>query len=71
MTASISKILVIDDDPQITKALEFRLGALGLKVIRSPNAKVGALLAKTECPDLIITDQNMPEMSGEYLIIKL
>jgi len=68
---SVPKILVVDDDPQITKALMIRLGALGLEVIRSPNAKVGALLAKTECPDLIITDQNMPEMSGDYLIAKL
>ena len=67
----VPKILVIDDDPQITKALMIRLGALGLEVIRSLNAKVGARLAKTECPDLIITDQNMPEMSGEYLIVKL
>ncbi len=68
---SVPKILVIDDDPQITKALMIQLGALGLEVVRSPNAKVGVPLAKTECPDLIITDQNMPEMSGEYLIVKL
>ena len=68
---SVPKILVIADDPQITKALMTRLGALGLEVVRSPNAKVGALLAKTECPDLIITDQNMPEMSSEYLLVKL
>ena len=65
---SVPKILVIDDNSQITKALMIRLGALGFEVTRSPNAKVGALLARTECPDLIITD---PEMSGEYFIVKL
>ncbi len=68
---AVPKILVIDDDPQITKALMIQLGALGLEVVRSPNAKVGVPLAKTECPDLIIIDQNMPEMSSEYLLVKL
>ena len=42
-----------------------------LDVIRSPNAKDGVHLASTEGPDLIITDQNMPDGSGEYLIVKL
>lgn len=68
---SVPKVLLVDDDPQFTKALMIRLSALGLEVIRSPNAKDGILLAKTECPDLIITDQNMPEMSGEYFVVKL
>lgn len=65
------KILVIDDDPQITRALLIRLGALGFEVVRSPNAKMGHLLAKTEKPDLIITDYDMPEVTGEQLLINL
>jgi DNA-binding response OmpR family regulator len=68
---SAPKILVIDDDPQITRALKIRLGAIGLDVIEAPNAAGGNYLAWTERPDLIITDQNMPEMSGENLIVKL
>ena len=68
---SAPKILVIDDDPQITRALTIRLGALGIDVIDAPNAAGGTYLTWTERPDLIIIDQNMPEMSGEDLIIKL
>ncbi len=67
----VPKILVIDDDPQNTKELMIRLGALGLEVVRSPNAKVGVLLARMECPDLIITDQNKSEISSDYLLVKL
>ena len=68
---STPKVLVIDDDPQITRAIMIRLGALGIDVIRSPNAKVGSLLARTEGPDLIITDYRMPDVSGEQLLIDL
>lgn len=68
---STPRILVIDDDPQVTRALKIRLGAIGLEVIEAPNASGGTYLAWTERPDLIITDQNMPEMSGEALIVKL
>jgi CheY-like chemotaxis protein len=68
---SVPKILVIDDDPHMTRALTVRLGALGLDVVEAPNASGGTYMAWTENPDLIITDQNMPEMSGEQLIVKL
>jgi len=68
---SAPKILIIDDDPQIIRALTIRLAAIGLDVIEAPNAAGGNYLAWTERPDLIITDQNMPEMSGENLIVKL
>ena len=65
------KILVVDDDPQITRALAIRLGALGFEVIRSPSGNLGKLLAKTEKPDLIITDHKMPEVTGEQLLVDL
>jgi CheY-like chemotaxis protein len=69
--AGAPRILVIDDDRQIRQALMIRLGALGFHVVDAPSASSGNYLAWTECPDLIITDQNMPEMSGENLIVKL
>lgn len=69
--SSPPKILVIDDDPQITEAMSIRLGALGIDVTKSSNAKLGKLLAVTEKPDVIITDFHMPGISGEGLLINL
>ena len=66
-----AKVLAIDDDYQITRAIMIRLGALGIEVIGAPNAKMGQLLAKKEQPDVIITDYQMPAMSGEQLLVNL
>lgn len=64
-------ILVIDDDPQINKAFTIRLGALGIEVITAPNAEQGVVLAKLERPDLIISDINLPNMTGDHLLVVL
>lgn len=65
---SAPKILVIDDDPDITKAMSIRLGALGIDVIQAADAEHAMHLAHDESPDLIITDFHMPGMSGERLL---
>jgi CheY-like chemotaxis protein len=68
---SVPKILVVDDDPNITRALWRRFRAVGIETIRSHHAMEGMFLAIKEQPDVIITDYKMPEMSGDRLLMKL
>ncbi len=71
MTRSTPKILVVDDDPNITLALWRRFKAVGIEVIRSHHGKEGMVLAMAERPDVIITDYKMPGISGERFLMNL
>ena len=61
------KIFVIDDEPEIAQFLKFRLETKGYEVIVSHNGKEGLERAKTEYPDLIISDVMMPQLNGYQL----
>lgn len=58
------KILVVDDEPDVTDLLAYTLKAKGFSVeaINNPNLSVG--LARSFIPDLVILDVMMPELSG-------
>jgi len=59
-----NKILVIDDEPQIVRALELLMQREGFEV-RSAHDGVEALQAIAESPpDLILLDLMMPRMDG-------
>ncbi len=71
VTHSSPKILVVDDDPNITRALWRRFRSVGIEVIQSHHGKEGMFLAMKERPDVIITDFKMPGISGERLLMNL
>lgn len=58
------KVLVVDDERHITKILAFRLKQLGLEVLTAGNGKEALELARAESPALIVSDYQMPVMSG-------
>ncbi len=58
------RILVIDDEPQITRVLRAALSAQGYDVRTANDPEEGLRLFKDWAPDLIITDLMMPVMSG-------
>ncbi|MFZ5808212.1 MAG: response regulator [Chloroflexota bacterium] len=63
MTAE-AHILVIDDEPQIQRALRTILGARHFRVSIAGNGEAGLALAAAEQPDLIILDLGLPDMDG-------
>jgi len=58
------KILVIDDEFQITRVLKRSLGAHRYDVRTASDGESGVDLFRDFNPDLVITDLSMPEMSG-------
>lgn len=58
------RILVVDDDPDISKILKTAIECLGYEVILAKNGMEGTTFAIQYKPDLIILDVMMPKMSG-------
>jgi two-component system KDP operon response regulator KdpE len=58
------KILIIDDEPQITRVLRASLAAQGYDVRIANDPEEGLRTFHDWQPDLVVTDLVMPEMSG-------
>ncbi len=58
------RILVIDDEPQITRVLRAALSAQGYDVRTANDPEEGLRVFKDWPPDLVVTDLMMPGMSG-------
>jgi DNA-binding response OmpR family regulator len=60
-------VLIVDDERHITFLLKYKLEDIGLRVLSANNGREGFDLAKDERPSLVITDFQMPYMSGMEL----
>ncbi len=58
------KVLVIDDEPEITEIIQTFLENSGYSVVAENSAMMGVERAKTFGPDLILLDITMPFMDG-------
>ena len=58
------RILIFDDEPQITRVLRAALTAQGYDVRTANDPEEGLQLYRDWAPDLVITDLMMPGMSG-------
>ena len=65
------KILIVDDERDIVKALTLRLGASGYLVVAAYDGTQGVFLAYKEKPDLILLDIRMPTGDGFSVAEKL
>jgi len=59
-----SKILLVEDDNNLREIYEARLQAEGYAIVTAKDGEEALVVAKTEKPDLIISDVMMPRISG-------
>ena len=59
-----TRILVIDDEPQITRVLRAALAAQGMDVRTANDPEEGLRLFQEWPPDLVVTDLMMPGITG-------
>lgn len=64
-------ILVIDDEPQILRALRTILSAKGFRVTTASRGEEGLALAAAQLPDAIILDLGLPDMDGTEVCTRL
>ena len=60
----MAKVLVIDDDPALLKALKLGLGAGGHEVASAANGEQGLTLTAASSPDVVILDLGLPDLDG-------
>ncbi len=66
------RVLVIDDSQEIRDFLtEYILEPKGFQVLTASNGLMGLEMAVSERPDLMITDQQMPQLTGLEVLQKL
>lgn len=65
------KILIIEDDLSLAKALRASLEEEGFEVIESHDGIAGLEAAEKNLPDLTICDISMPKMDGLTMLKKM
>jgi two-component system KDP operon response regulator KdpE len=64
----VTRILVVDDEPQIRRALRTSLEAHGYEVRTAGTGEEAVLSAAEEAPDLMVLDLGLPDLEGTAVI---
>ncbi len=65
------RIAVVDDDPDMVKAIRVMLNMAGAEVLEATSGVTGYLLVKRELPDAVLLDIMMPDLDGFEVCRKL
>jgi CheY-like chemotaxis protein len=63
-----AKLLIVDDEPAIRSSISQVLGGLGYHVRSAEDGSTALVEIENEIPDIILSDLNMPGMSGFELL---
>jgi CheY-like chemotaxis protein len=71
MSHDVKQILVAEDNPALLEIMRFTLEQAGFQVTTAVNGREASELLDAQCYDLIITDHQMPELSGWDLCVRM
>lgn len=63
-----TRILAVDDEPDILRLIEIKLGKAGFEVLIAGDGQEGLRLALTEKPALMVVDVMMPGLDGYQVV---
>src|SRR6266550_2482383 len=64
MSLTPTRVLVVDDEPDITGLVAYHLAKTGYRVITAANGREALDLARSDHPDLVVLDVMLPGLSG-------
>jgi two-component system KDP operon response regulator KdpE len=64
----MTRVLVVDDEPQIVRALQINLKARGYEVHLAGSGTAALKVAAQQPPDLVILDLGLPDLDGVEVI---
>jgi two-component system, OmpR family, KDP operon response regulator KdpE len=67
----MTKVLVVDDEPQIVRALRINLSARGYQVITAHDGTAALRAAAEGKPDVVVLDLGLPDIDGTEVIAGL
>jgi two-component system KDP operon response regulator KdpE len=67
----MTTVLVVDDEPQIVRALRINLSARGYDVLTAYDGKTALRIAVDDKPDVVVLDLGLPDLDGVDVIAGL
>ncbi|MBB4685350.1 response regulator [Amycolatopsis jiangsuensis] len=68
MNAEVATVLVVDDEPQIVRALRINLNARGYRVITAHDGTAALKAVAETKPDVVVLDLGLPDLDGTEVI---
>jgi two-component system KDP operon response regulator KdpE len=67
----MAKVLVIDDDASLLRALRLGLEASGHEVVAAANGEQGIAQAALTSPDVVVLDLGLPDLDGQAVCTRI
>ena len=61
------RVLIVDDEPSICKALSMALSQAGYEVFTAKSGEAACSVVETESIDVMLTDLRIPDMRGDMI----
>jgi DNA-binding response OmpR family regulator len=58
------RVLIVDDEPDVLEAVDFKLSGEGFEVLRAANGLEALSKARCESPQVIVLDMMLPDLDG-------